>query len=276
MWESLQNFFVSLLELVIVELVAVFGLFFLFGFILYFIEKRINSSYTSAFGWKGLYFTAWLGTPIHEVGHIFFAKIFRHKIVNVELFKPNKSTGGLGHVEHSYNPTSIYQQIGHFFIGSAPLTFGIIVLTGLLFALMPGARDGFINLANSEPGPLFLASSILEFGYSFIKSIDLSSLSFWFFIYLSFCITSHMSPSKYDQKNMYKGLFWLFAVLLVLNIVPLLLQFDVVALIQKTYQFTGIILAMLIYSVIISLLHLLTVIIVLDLPKKLLNGIKKV
>ena len=101
----------SFLRTLALEIVGLFGIFFALGFVLSKLQTAVQTNYHRTIGWKGILLTAWIGTPIHEISHIFFAKIFRHRITHVSLFKPNKVTGNLGHVEHSYNSLSLYQPI---------------------------------------------------------------------------------------------------------------------------------------------------------------------
>ena len=50
---------------------------------------------------RGVYLVAWLGTPLHELGHALFCLIFRHKIEDIKFFKPDKVNGTLGYVYHT-------------------------------------------------------------------------------------------------------------------------------------------------------------------------------
>ena len=63
------------------QLIGVFGIFFVFGFVLSRLQRWTSSNYYRSVGWKGILWTAWLGTPIHELSHVFFAWLFRHRII---------------------------------------------------------------------------------------------------------------------------------------------------------------------------------------------------
>ena len=71
---------------------------------------------------------AWLGTPIHELGHALFCVIFRHRITKIEFFKPDPVSGTLGYVEHKWNRHNLWQVLGNFFIGVGPVILGCAVL----------------------------------------------------------------------------------------------------------------------------------------------------
>src|SRR3989338_501064 len=129
----MKLFFFNVIGTTVIQIVGLLGTFFFIGFLLSKIQERTQQAYRAVVGWKGILWTAWFGTPLHEFGHIIFAKIFRHRVEEISLFRPNKTTGTLGHVSHSYNPKSLYQQIGNFFIGGAPMIFGVLFNRTLRF-----------------------------------------------------------------------------------------------------------------------------------------------
>ena len=219
-------------------------------------------------GWRGILFTAWIGTPIHELGHIFFAKIFRHKLGNMHFFRPNKTTGELGHVEHSYEKRSIYQQIGNFFIGAAPMIFGSAILVALLYFLVPNATDIFTPLTENNTSVFYSIQHILQ---QLFAMTNLTSYSFWIFLYLSFCISAHIAPSKQDRRGMWKGFFWMVLILIFLNIIPLLLKIDIIQYVSRIYASMTILTALFLYTLIISLLHYIASWLLLRLPYSLLK-----
>src|SRR3989339_2044244 len=139
----MQEFLLTLTQAVAIQIAGIFGIFFAFGFVLATLQEWTQKKYHQSIGWKGILWTAWMGTPIHELGHVFFAKIFRHTINEVYLFRPNPATGNLGHVDHSYRTHSWYQRIGNFFIGAAPLIWGSAVLVAMLYFLLPNGREVF-------------------------------------------------------------------------------------------------------------------------------------
>jgi hypothetical protein len=126
-----------------IQLLAFVGIFFVFGYILSKIQTTINHQYHRTLGWKGILWTAWIGTPIHESAHAILAWLFHHKIHHVSFFSPNEDTGGLGHVDHSFERFSLWQRIGNFFIGAAPMIAGPIILTVLLYLFIPHAKEIF-------------------------------------------------------------------------------------------------------------------------------------
>ncbi len=251
-----MNVLFKLAELIFVQIVALFGIFFVFGYILFFLQQKTQSNYRRIIGWKGILLTAWIGTPIHELGHLFFAKLFNHKVTKVNLFRPNPKTGSLGNVDHNYNRRSLYQRIGNFFIGAAPMIFGSFFLVLLLYFIVPGGKEIFAPLKNGDSLPAILNSIKLTLQKLFVFS-NVSSLSFWIFLYISFCVSAHIAPSKEDRRAMWSGLFFIMVILLIINLIALWLSIDFTEYILSINQYLGIFFAILIYSFIISFLHLL-------------------
>jgi hypothetical protein len=219
--DSLLSIFGTFLFTTAQYLFSIFGVFFIFGFVLSELQEKTHRAYTDVFGWKGILFTAWIGTPIHELGHVFFAKLFGHKIDNVSLFSPNYETGGLGHVDHSFNPKNIYHRIGNFFIGTAPLLFGscVLLILGVIF---------FPHSISTIPS-LFETVDIHTYTTSILLFVQQSHLSHWqwaLFLYISFCTVSHMAPSRQDQKNMWDGFFFLGTLIALYSGTTLILQTD--------------------------------------------------
>jgi len=253
-----------LLKTVFIQLISIFGIFFVLGFILSVIQTATQNIYHRSVGWKGILWTAWLGTPVHELGHAFFAILFHHKITHIALFSPNESTGELGQVDHSYRKYSFFPRLGNFFIGSAPMIFGSIILVVLLYYLLPNGKLIFLPLTSGDG----LLSSILLTLQNLFSYHNLQSWQFWLFLYLSFCIASHLAPSKIDRQGMWGGLFWLILLLLVINLVALLLGVDITNYILHINQYLGIFTAIFIYAIIISIIHFVLVWVVLRLFRK--------
>jgi hypothetical protein len=252
-----MEYFITLLKAVGFQLVGVLGIFFLFGYILAKLQEWTQQKYHRSVGWKGILWTAWIGTPIHELGHAFFAKIFRHKINHISLFQPNETTGGLGHVEHSYKKYSLYQRIGNFFIGAAPMIWGSFFLVIMLYFLVPNGKEIFVPLT-TEPGSfLVFITSLKQTFLNLFALENISTWNFWLFLYMSFCVASHIAPSKQDRRGMWKGFRWIVLILIIINAITLGLGVDITKYILGINQYLGILFAIFAYATIISLLHLL-------------------
>ncbi len=245
-----------ILTTTIIQIVAVFGLFFGLGFI-HSIVYRLTSKYFSrVFGWTGMIVTGIIGTPLHEFSHWLMAKLFRHQIHSVSFFSPDPHTGKLGHVEHSYDRRSSYQTIGNFFIGSSPIIFSSSVLVLLLYVFLPDPG------AIVEPLTIFphsFTEFLLSWKLSFFgawNQIHIHSWKFWLFLFLSLSIALHMAPSSYDQKTMWKGFFHITLLMFLTNIILTLTKVPYTEFLISKLSFFYTVAWVLVYAIFISTLFL--------------------
>ncbi len=195
------------------------GLIFLFGFLIALCNKLFYGNF-GAYGKIVCYVTGAVGTPVHEGAHALFCLIFGHKITEIKLFQINSADGTLGYVNHSYNRKNIYQRIGNFFIGVAP----IIVISSLLYLfaylLLPefivGINKSFKNNDYSEN---FSMLFINLFGV--IKSFFLciSSWQWWVFVIVSIFFSLHMTLSRADIKGALSGVLFVIILFLAVDII---------------------------------------------------------
>lgn len=252
----MQEFLIQLVKAVIIQIGGLFGIFFAFGFVLSKLQEWTQKNYFRSVGWKGILWTAWIGTPLHEYSHAFFAKLFRHKIINMALFKPNYQTGELGYVHHSYNQKSFYQSVGNFFIGSAPMISGSLFLVLLLKFILPNGNQVFAPLTG-DYSFLGMLKGVIESISILFSWQNLTSGWFWLFLYISFCIASHMAPSKPDRKGIWYGFILIVIVLIILNILFLLIKIDITNYVLTLSKWLSILIAVFTYAIIISFTHLL-------------------
>lgn len=252
------SLFVSAITVTLVQLGGLLGVFFFIGTILSIVQSKTHKGYHAIFGWYGILWTAWIGTPIHELSHVFFAKIFGHNVHKISLFKPNKQTGSLGHIDHSFDSSSLYQRIGNFFVGCAPLIGGSVFLYGLLFFLFPTGKDVITMLPQTLIWPESLHAIINALLFA-ITSASFLHWQIWLFIYLSLAIASHLAPSKADRKNMWEGLGYIAGALLVVNVIASALSRDVTTLVLGTTKYTQLLVVMFIWALALSILHWLAI-----------------
>lgn len=203
----------------------------IFGFIFNVIENKNNQLIQRALGEKIIIFTGFIGTVVHEVSHMIMALIFNHKIVKVELFRPRKykEDGILGFVKSTYNPNSIYQQVGNFFIGIAPMIFGTLTIWLLFIIFSNNIYTMFLNYMNIGLYTNYLQSSnysgffdllvhdvflLLKTIFSFDYIFNVNHLIMLFLIY---SISTHMTLSLADLKGSFKGLLVCFIVVFVIT-----------------------------------------------------------
>lgn len=213
------------------NLASILGIFVIFGFTFNVIENKNNQLIQRALGEKIIIFTGFIGTVVHEVSHMIMALIFNHKIVKVELFRPKKykEDGILGFVRSTYNPNSIYQQVGNFFIGIAPMIFGTLTIWLLFIIFSNNIYTMFLNYMDIGLYTNYLQSSnysgffnllvhdvflLLKTIFSFDYIFNVNHLIMLFLIY---SISTHMTLSLADLKGSFKGLLVCFIVVFVIT-----------------------------------------------------------
>ncbi|MBR2903592.1 MAG: hypothetical protein IKC37_02990, partial [Clostridia bacterium] len=195
------------------------GFVYLAGYII----SLLNRSFyrLTGAGMGVVYATGIIGTPIHELSHAAMCVVFRHKIVEMRLFRI-ADDGVLGYVSHSYNPKNIWQRIGNYFIGVAPIVISSIFLYLMMQLFLPNTfaamRDYMAVLGETSSGlasfkymwevlGLIISSMLSEFGSGF------------FFLLLSMCIALHMNLSGADIQGSLSALPILIGVIFVVNLI---------------------------------------------------------
>jgi hypothetical protein len=147
MTDYLQNFLTATWYLIAIPA--------LFGCALSLISHCNKALVVKHFGFLAQVIGGGIGIIIHELSHLIVALLFRHHIQGVALLRiPNYKIEGdtqLGYVQHTWQPSSLYQQSGNFFIGLAPLigeTLSIIALTKLL---VPPVFSWWLAIESGNP-----------------------------------------------------------------------------------------------------------------------------
>ena len=215
-------------------LLTLIGSIIVAGFILGFLKDLICQYMQYALGFGGILITAWVGTPIHEMGHALLCYVFNHNVIDVKLFSPDAERGVLGYVNHSYNPKSIYQKIGNFFIGIAPILSGTGVIMLLFRILLPNECKSMFEAIRAFEWPSqfsletlqLIKNSVIElFGILFTAN-NVKSIVFWIFIYLAICISSHMALSPADMKGASSGIGTMYLLIVIVSLVIKLLNIN--------------------------------------------------
>lgn len=258
-----------ILTATILEIIGIFGVFFVFGALLSYLQKRIHTLYQQTIGWKAILWTAWIGTPIHECSHLIMAWIFRHSIGEVALFRPNEETGSLGYVEYGYNKWNIWQRIGTFFVGAAPMILGSLFLFLMYSVLLPHGDAGIFPDITIQDGTFtIITTTIIHITTTIFNRELLTSWHFWLFLYMSFCIASHIAPSKKDRIAMWHGLSILVLILIAINTIAYITKIDLSDEIRSLSRYLGFFVAIFTYATAISCLHYLMASLILSPLKK--------
>ena len=209
----MKEYFIALL----IQLLSTIGIIALGGFLI----ALCNKLFYANFGNKATvvcYITGALGTPVHELSHALFCLIFGHKITEIKLFQINSEDGTLGYVQHTYNRKNIYQRIGNFFIGIAP----IIVISSLLFLVAWALMPTTISLMANNIGTLNLNAGIgsvfrVYFDTMGIYFDAITNYRWWIFILIGAFFALHMNLSGADIKGALSGMLFVLLIYFVVN-----------------------------------------------------------
>ncbi len=215
------------------QMASLFAGLFIFGLLIQFISQLTFKSLVKAFGSGGVYLVAWLGTPLHELGHALFCVIFGHSIQEIKFFQPDPVTGTLGYVSHKWNPRNPWHVLGNFFIGVGPMILGSAVLFALFYFLIPDSPrvwdSVIISVGGIDKGTavgnyfsVFWDSTLAIVRLIFTPD-NLSAWQFWLFLYLSICVASNIRLSWADAKGSLSGLGCIVLPFLLMNLVFLLI-----------------------------------------------------
>ena len=217
-----MNFLVDLIIKTTLDTLYLTGMIILVGFILGFLRDHSMENFQRSFGWKAVGITAVIGVPIHEISHAIFCFFFGHKIKKIVLLQKRDENGVLGYVSHAYNPNSVYQQAGNFFIGIAPIFGGISSIIALMYVIIPKTYNEFITISMNNLN-ITKINSVVIYGIlgsyiELIKTIfsinNFTSPYFILFLFLATCISSHISLSSADIKGAFRGLIIIFLLIL--------------------------------------------------------------
>lgn len=225
------------IKLVLLSSSSLFGVYIVFGFIMNFVERLNTQLIYGTVGYIGIVITGFVGTVVHEFSHFILCRLFRHQVIEVAWFRPieGMKDGVLGYVSHSYDKGSIYQQIGNFFIGIAPILVGSLIVMLLYQLFLPKSAKAFRERMNTN---LRKATAAFNLGGIIILLIQqtgalLTSLFnkenmkkpfFWIFLFVTYSITSHMSLSFADLEGAMAGLIVLLGIVAVISFVLALFQ----------------------------------------------------
>ncbi len=165
------------------------------------IEMNVSRRLSHHYGWRSLLLTGWIGTGFHELCHLACCKLLGLRVVDYKLYQPDTRTGTLGYVYFVQDKKGAGNALKRMFVGTAPLFFGLVALTGGLFAL--GWRTAAVTETFVPTGSFFLLlfRRTAESFTGLLRSEHLSSPVFWIWSYGSLAVGLHMAPSKADLKN---------------------------------------------------------------------------
>lgn len=177
-------------------------------------ERAAGRFVAHRLGWRAVLLTGWLGVPVHELGHLAAAHLFRHRVVSWRLFDPDPVSGTLGFVRHSHDPRSPWQRIGVTVVPLAPLLSGSLVLGLLLLWMLPLAEVQRLGRAALALGR---DAELRAFALGAVALLRAFVAALWqhrtpwlpLQLYLGVCVASHLCPSRSDLRGALPGLLLL-------------------------------------------------------------------
>lgn len=264
-----MDFIIEQLVKTFLETIYLTGIIILIGFTLGLLRNNSLRNFQRTFGNKALMITGVIGVPIHELSHGIFAFLFRHKISKIKLFQRPDLNGIMGYVRHSYNQNSIYQQVGNFFIGIAPIFGGTISIVTLMRFIIPETYNKFIQVLVKSINVTEISKDSMEGiinSYLYlIKNIfslqNFKNPYFYIFIFLTISISSHISLSSADIKGASKGLWVIFLILFILNLIGVRTVMLESIIIKYNILISGILTISIILSFVTYLISLISIMI---------------
>lgn len=195
------------------------------GTALQLVTSRFRRRAAEVFGAQFCIWSSAPGVMLHEFSHALFCIVFRHRIMDFVLFSPQKN-GTLGWVTHKWDPRNPWQNIGCFFIGVAPILFGISAIVFLTLLLLPNRALPFPPLPCSglEAFRFQFRTTFLALCRFWIEPDLLLRWRSWLWIYAVFAIGSQITLSRTDLIGASSGIavLGLLLVLLAVSLAALL------------------------------------------------------
>ncbi|MCJ7605727.1 MAG: hypothetical protein MUO19_06810 [Dehalococcoidales bacterium] len=245
------------------QMASLFAGVFVFGLLLHFVSHLTFKSLENAFGSRGMYLVAWLGTPVHELGHALFCLLFLHRIEEIKFFEPDPVTGTLGYVHHTWDKRNLWAVLGNFFIGVGPVLIGCGVLFGLFYWLVPGSTGAWNSISASvgaagdftawESYAAVFGDSSLVLVKALFTFENLGTWQFWVFLYLAVCVASNVRLSPSDAKGALSGLGCIVLPFLALNLIGMLTGFGSDTLLPFTASSLGAVYSVFVLAFIMAL-----------------------
>jgi len=239
----------------VLQIAFTVGIIALFGFLIAICNKRFYMN-MGGYGKAVCYLTGAVGTPLHECAHALFCLVFFHKIIEIKLFQLNSADGTLGYVKHTYNPKNIYQKIGNFFIGIAPVLVISAVLYLFAYCLLPefiadiGGVIENLRLVGDARG---LFTAIFDMIRAFFLNAD--SWQWWVFVFIGTLLSLHMTLSKEDVKGALGGIILLLVSVLVADIILAVIDVSVLLSVTRAVlKFSSYLICVFILALTISVL----------------------
>jgi hypothetical protein len=204
---------------------------------------------------------------VHELSHAAMCLVFFHRIRRIRVSAPRTKGGRMGYVVHTYNPRSVYQRIGRFFIGAAPLIVGGLVIYGAALWLVPAITPRHLLFPAASPdswgAAAMYVSRLLEV---LLSPSQFTRWEFYLFLYILLAVGGSLHLSASDLRGMGFGFLTIAGLILVLNVAlcslyPIPRLFTLLHAVAAAHRFTFVLAVMAIVlmmnGILLLLLHTL-------------------
>ncbi|MBU3135242.1 DUF3267 domain-containing protein [Clostridium gasigenes] len=263
---------IEILKLSSLFSLGIIGAFITLGLLIGWIEGISNRTIQLRFGRKAVIVTGIIGTTIHEFSHYIMCKLFGHKVNSVKWFSISANESSeLGYVSHSYNKKNIYQRVGNFFIGVAPIVVGTVILVACFYILMPENFNDIYSRINIKEYVLdsndfnikgffyVLFSNLTIIVKKIFVAKNLINIRFWIYLFIAVSISTHMSLSKADLKNSIDGIFAIVILSVIGSIIAITLNFNIDSIIHNLLILNCIVISFISIGVLFSVVALIII-----------------
>lgn len=231
----------QLFKYTLLAFLATVGILVGLGLLLSLTENLAMRKVQSVFGWNGVVFTGLIGTPIHETGHFLACKLFGLKVTEVSLFRPfaGRADGILGYVNYSYHTSNLWEILGCFFAGIAPMIFGAVVILLVVRFLTPevfaAASKRLERKLKKTTNPLVLmGTTIGGYLYGFGSLRKFGIVRGLVSMYVICSISMHMDLSWADIKGAMVGILVVLAICVIYAAIALIARWNVERQLART------------------------------------------
>ena len=173
------------------------------------LARKNHALLIRCFGFKPCTVFISVSTILHEFSHAAMCVVFRHRIVKFRPLPIDSAKGETGLVLHGWDPGSIYQSIGNFFIGVAPMIVGISViyiLTSLCFRefsswhyTVPGGRMHWVD------GMRLILPGVATSLKALFRPENIANARFYVYLVVLLIVGNSIAPSLSDIRNSAMG-----------------------------------------------------------------------
>ncbi len=204
------------LESFLLQILLTVGIVVLTGIVIYGCHRLFYQNLGGA-GKAVCYLTGFIGTPIHELSHALFCFLFGHKIVEIKLFQIDARDGTLGYVKHTYKKKNVYQRIGNFFIGIAPIVVISALMYLLTYLLVPDVLTAMNTLVYDSRDFVDVFRNLGE--VVLVQFSFAGDYKWWIYVAVCVLISLHMTLSKEDIKGALDGIVFVLLAFAVTDVI---------------------------------------------------------